>query len=65
MVEKHKPEKEHCFCPYCDEEIIKMDLPYCQACGVTVFYCPECRKPVSRDNKVCPECGAEIRGSGA
>ena len=49
-------------CPYCDEEIMGAGLSYCQACGVTVFYCPQCRKPVARDKKVCPHCGAEIKG---
>jgi len=57
-----KEKKEHRFCPYCDEEMMKADLPYCQLCGVSVFYCPGCRKPVSRENRVCPHCGAEIKG---
>ena len=57
-----KKEKESSVCPYCEVEIIQSSFPYCQACGVTVFYCPRCRKPVSRDNKVCPYCGAEIKG---
>ncbi len=59
---EQKAEKRHLFCPYCDEEIMVADSPYCQACDVTLFYCPECRKPLSRDNKVCPHCGTEIRG---
>ena len=52
---------EHRFCPYCDEEIMKADLPYCQACQITIFYCPECREPLPRDNRVCPHCGAEVK----
>ena len=59
---EQKEEKKYLFCPYCDEEIMKADLPYCQACGITIFYCPECREPLPRDNKVCPHCGADIRG---
>jgi predicted amidophosphoribosyltransferase len=59
---EQKEKKEHRFCPYCDEEIMKADLPYCQACGLEIFYCPKCRKPVNRDNMVCPHCGAEIKG---
>ena len=61
MAERQE-KKEPRFCPYCDEEILKVDFPYCQACGVTIFYCPKCRKPLDRDNKVCPHCGAEIKG---
>ncbi len=62
---KERGEKKRLFCPYCDEEIMKADAPYCQACGITIFYCPKCRKPLSRDNKVCPNCGADIRGEAA
>ena len=61
MGAEQKPEKESRFCPYCDEEIVEISFPYCKVCGVTVFYCPECRKPVSRDKKECPHCGAEIK----
>ncbi len=61
MGAEQKPEKESRFCPYCDEEIVEISFPYCQACGITVFCCPECRKPVSRDKKECPHCGAEIK----
>jgi predicted amidophosphoribosyltransferase len=59
---EQKEKKEHRFCPYCDEEIMKGDLPFCQVCGLEIFYCPRCRKPVNRDNRVCPHCGAEIKG---
>jgi predicted amidophosphoribosyltransferase len=56
------PKKEGHFCPYCDDEIAEASWPYCDACDVTVFYCPDCRKPVPRDKKSCPHCGAEIKG---
>ena len=59
---KQKAEKKRLFCPYCDEEIAEVPFPYCKACEVTVFYCPQCRKPLPRGNKVCPHCGAEIKG---
>jgi len=62
MGTEEKAGKNHLFCPYCDEEIMTAGLPYCQACGVTIFYCPKCRKPLPRHNKVCPHCGAEIKG---
>mgnify|MGYP001040346329 CR=1 FL=1 len=57
MTEK----KEPIYCPYCEAEIIEANLPLCQACGVTIFYCPKCRKPFPRDKRVCPHCGADIR----
>jgi predicted RNA-binding Zn-ribbon protein involved in translation (DUF1610 family) len=61
MTEEKEKEKPP-FCPYCEEEIMAADFPYCQACGVTIFYCPKCRKPLPRDNTLCPHCGADIRG---
>ena len=60
--EERRVEEERHFCPYCDEEIAEVSFPVCQVCEVTIFYCPQCRKPIPRDNKVCPDCGAEIRG---
>jgi predicted amidophosphoribosyltransferase len=59
---RRKKKKEHLCCPYCDEEMMEANFPYCQACQVTVFYCPRCRQPLPRENKVCPHCGAEIKG---
>ena len=61
MGEKPKAEKKRLSCPYCDKEIADLAYPYCQACEVTVFYCPRCREPVPRENRLCPHCGAEIR----
>jgi len=61
MREQEEKRKQLC-CPYCDEEMITADSPYCQACGVTIFNCPKCRQPLPRDNRVCPHCGAEVRG---
>ncbi len=62
MGAENKLEKGHCFCPYCDEEIKAADLPWCQACSLTICYCSKCQKPVSADDKVCPNCGADIKG---
>lgn len=61
-VTKKSLEKVQLFCPYCDAEIAEASFPYCEACRVTVFYCPKCRTPVSRENRKCPKCGAEIKG---
>jgi len=62
MGTEEKAKKKRLFCPYCDEEITAADFPYCQACKITIFYCPECRKPLPRENETCPHCGTEIKG---
>ena len=62
MMAERKSKQKHQYCPYCDAEIMKANFPYCQSCGVTIFYCPKCRKAVPRDKKVCPSCGAVIEG---
>jgi hypothetical protein len=61
MSDQPKPERERRFCPYCDEELTESALPYCQPCKVEVFYCPVCRKPMPREKRVCPHCGADIK----
>ncbi len=61
MVERKEKEKGF-FCPYCEVELVETSLPLCQVCGITIFYCPNCRKPLPRGKKVCPHCGAEIKG---
>ncbi|MFC1871441.1 zinc-ribbon domain-containing protein [Chloroflexota bacterium] len=48
------------FCPYCDGPVGDSMLPHCKACGIEVFYCPQCQEPVPRENKTCPNCGTEI-----
>ncbi len=62
MMTEQKEKRKPISCPYCDTEIMEANFPYCQACRVTIFYCPKCREPVPRDNRVCPHCGAEIKG---
>ena len=61
MMTEKEEQKQHS-CPFCDEEIRKAGYPFCQACGVEMLHCPQCRQPVSRDKKVCPNCGEEIKG---
>ena len=48
-------------CPFCDEELMAANFPYCRVCGITVFYCPNCRRPVPREELVCPQCSADLR----
>jgi predicted amidophosphoribosyltransferase len=63
MAEKHagKPAaKKELHCPFCDEEIRQLNLPWCQACGVTIAYCSKCGQPIGKDKNACPHCGAEL-----
>ena len=54
-------QKKHCYCPYCEEEMQTADNAYCQACNVTMSYCPECKTPVPREEQLCPKCGCEVQ----
>ncbi|MBI4284678.1 MAG: zinc ribbon domain-containing protein [Chloroflexi bacterium] len=65
MNAEHKIERECCRCPYCDAEIGEASFPFCEACEVMVLSCPKCHKPVTREDKVCPSCGAELKGEEA
>jgi predicted amidophosphoribosyltransferase len=47
-------------CPYCDVELVAMNLPFCQACHVTILYCADCGKPLPKNQKTCPSCGAKV-----
>ena len=60
MGAEEKAGKKPLFCPYCDGAVGESMLPYCQACGIEVFYCPQCEQPVPREKKTCPNCGTEI-----
>ncbi|MFC1873341.1 zinc-ribbon domain-containing protein [Chloroflexota bacterium] len=62
MTDNRKVGKEPCLCPYCDAAILQTDSAHCHSCKVTIFYCPQCRKPLPRENSLCPHCGAEIKG---
>lgn len=62
---KCQPTGEKRFCPYCDAEIAEAAFPYCEACEVTITYCPECQKPVPRGKTTCPACGAAVGGEAA
>ena len=65
MSKKREPVKGPRYCPYCDAEIAEAAFPYCEACEVEIFYCLVCRKPVPRDKKICPHCGADIKEEAA
>ena len=60
MTDKSEQMDKPCCCPYCDAEMARAALPWCQVCGVEVFYCPKCHEVIERDDRVCPHCGASI-----
>ena len=49
--------KESPHCPYCDIEITATNQPLCQACQVTIQYCPHCGHPLPKGEKECSSCG--------
>jgi len=59
---KKTVEKVHLSCPYCDADIAEASFPYCEACKVKEFYCPECHSPVPRESTKCPRYGVDIKG---
>jgi hypothetical protein len=44
-------------CPYCDVEMQALNLPVCQACQVTIQYCPHCGHPLAKGEEACSSCG--------
>ena len=58
--EKTRGKEKGCFCPYCEEEIVIAEFPFCQPCGVSLRYCIKCQMAVAREATVCPECGGEL-----
>ena len=63
MTKQKRKEPASC-CPYCDEEVRAADLPWCQACGVTVVKCSDCGETIPPGNEACPHCGAEVKVEG-
>ena len=64
MACRDDKDRERTRCPYCDAEIIKASLPFCQACKLTAVYCPSCHKALPKESRVCPHCRAEIKSQG-
>jgi hypothetical protein len=58
---KQTPNKTTPHCPFCDTELMAANLPVCQACHVTIIYCSECNKPLPKNSKTCPSCGARVK----
>ncbi len=48
-------------CPFCDAELMALNLPVCQSCHVEIIYCADCGKPMPKTAKQCPSCGKKIK----
>jgi predicted amidophosphoribosyltransferase len=64
MKSRRTEKKEQQWCPYCEDDLVKSQLPYCQPCKLDTFYCPSCGKPVPRLKRICPACGASMKPKG-
>ncbi len=62
---KKKPAKAKggkCFCPYCEEELIRVGAPFCAACKMVIIRCTTCLTAVTdKDAKTCPKCGEPLK----
>ena len=66
MKEEKKTEKqERCFCPYCEEELVMANLPYCRPCRIVFLRCIRCNITVlDRKATKCPQCGEPLTKGG-
>ena len=48
-----------CVCPYCDEEVKDLNLPFCQSCGHEVLRCSHCGSIITSAGDYCPQCGEQ------
>lgn len=56
-----RDEEAKCLCPFCEEEIVVQDYPFCKRCQVSLLYCASCEIAVPRNSERCPQCGGELR----
>ncbi|MFH1003415.1 MAG: zinc ribbon domain-containing protein [Chloroflexota bacterium] len=60
---KSEGQARKCHCPYCEEELIVADSPFCRGCGVALVRCDACGQVMATTITVCPHCGAKIKGN--
>lgn len=60
-MKKNMNTEKQCVCPYCDEELLNLNLPFCRTCGVMIRLCTHCHVAIrDEDADVCPECGKPL-----
>jgi hypothetical protein len=60
--QKSARREKRCLCPYCEEELVMANVPFCQACSITFYQCPTCQVTVlDREATSCPKCGAPLK----
>lgn len=61
MAKDARGRKDQVCCPFCDAEITESSPPFCKACKVKVMFCPQCKKPVARNEDKCTSCGESFK----
>ncbi len=54
------PSQERCYCPYCEGPLEGLE-DYCEKCQIEFEKCPECGKPIRKDEGKCLHCGTEVQ----
>jgi len=60
---KKQPAKRegNCYCPYCEEELILVNAPFCTACRLAIVRCTTCLTVLKdEDAKTCHKCGTPL-----
>jgi hypothetical protein len=52
-------------CPYCEVEIMELNLPFCQECHVEIVRCVDCLTVIPKGKKACPSCGKKVKAAKA
>ena len=61
MKKEKKVKEERCICPYCEEELIMANLPYCRPCRIVFRQCIRCQITVlDKEATNCPKCGEPL-----
>ena len=50
-----------CSCPYCEAEIVDLELPFCQICRVEIIRCADCLTVIPKGKETCPSCGKKVK----
>jgi len=60
IVKKKEKPGTACRCPYCETEVMVVQFPFCQTCGLELHRCVSCLVVLPKNAKICPSCGQAI-----